>query len=747
MLPNRPMGEQETATQVLTLTTAIAAGGFLMVIARKFRVPAIVLLLIGGLGLGPQGWGLVRPDALGDLLQVIVAIAVGLILFEGGLTLDVKGYKAVGTTIRRLLTLGALVTWLTTASIIWLFYRFPPSICLLAGSLVIVTGPTVIQPILKRIRLKWNLHNILHWEGVLIDPIGVFIAVLAFEWAVVGGGEQALGNLVLRLIVGLLIGAGGGELIYRLLRWVPEDMINVFVVAGAVLVFGVAEHLIDESGLLSVTVAGLIVGWHQPPSLRVIKDFKAILIDILIGLLFILLVARLEIEQFFDFGVKGLMLLLVFLFVVRPLVMLVSTWKQGFKANEFAFLSWVAPRGVVAASMASLFTLSLEESNPDAHFLETFTYSVIVATVILQGFSAAPLARLLRLQRQHPEGWLIVGAHPLGRKVAQFLKNACKVPVTLVDTNRAAVDEARAEGLSAFEADARDVESIEPRAELQGVGNLLAITDNEDLNELLCARWRDAFGRDYLYRWSAGTGTPQREKSGDGRPIWTWMPRPGVVSGELGLGNAELLTFDNAAVSTKGSIIPMAVHSDGRLILDPGPKLKVKGGKVPAKVPCLQRESDPLLAALRPELLLRMAAADKETLFAGIIARIVQQAAGKVDAQRALAAVMQREAQMPSNMGQGVAIPHARLPGLPHTLCAIAQLEKPMVWEGGEPVRIVFMLLSPQDDAGAHLAVMGEIARLMSDRKLREQLQTAPNLPRMLQIIQDRRHEQNVASP
>ncbi len=737
------MGEPETAAQVLTLTTAIAAGGFLMVIARRFKVPAIVLLLLGGFGLGPQGWGLVQPDSLGDLLQAIVGLAVALILFEGGLTLNLQGYRAVGITIRRLLTIGALITWLVTSGLIWAFYRFPPSLCLLAGSLVIVTGPTVIQPILKRIRLKWNLHNILHWEGVLIDPIGVFIAVMAFEWAVAGGGEQAIGNLALRLVTGLFIGLAGGELIYRLLRWIPDEMINVFSIAGAVGIFGIAEAVIAESGLLSVTVAGLLVGAHQPPSLRAIKDFKAVITDLLIGLLFILLVARLDIGRFFDFGLHGLLFLGVFLLVVRPLVILASTAGQGFKMGELIFLSWVAPRGVVAASMASLFTLALEPTNPNAHFLETFTYSVIVATVVLQGFSAAPLAHLLRLQQVHPDGWLIVGAHLFGRKVAAFIRDEAGVPVALTDSNRAAIDEALKEGLPAFQADAREVEAIERRPEMRNVGNLLAITDNEDLNELLCARWRDALGKEYVHRWSSGKSGLMRARSATSRSVWTWMPRPGIVSGELTLGDASLLTFDSGAASAKGSIVPVALVADGKVMMDPDPKTKLRPGKGRTRLLCLQRESDPLLAALQPELLLRVQAGDRPGLFRTLIHHVAQAVPG-IEEAPTLAAVIEREDQMPSNLGHGVAMPHARLRGLDHMVCAIAQLTHPLEWEGGEPVRIVFLLLSPEDEAGAHLAVLGEIARLMSDKATRDELMNASNLPRMIQLIQDRRRKPQI---
>ncbi|MFA5258413.1 MAG: sodium:proton antiporter, partial [Opitutales bacterium] len=535
------MGEPEVAVQVLTLTAAIAGGGLLMVVARAFRFPSIVLLLYGGVMLGPEGWGVVQPASLGNTFQTIVGLAVALILFEGGLTLDLRGYRAMGSTIGKLLTLGVVMTWFVTAGLIWLFYRFPFPLCMLAGSLVIVTGPTVIQPILKRIRLKWSLHNILHWEGVLIDPIGVFIAVMTFEWAVGGTGSQAIANLGLRFLVGAGIGVAGGELVYRLLRWIPEEMLNVFTIASAMLIYGIAENTIAESGLLSATLAGLVIGAHQPHSLKAIRDFKSVLTDLLIGILFILLAARLEIAQFLDFGLHGAWLLAVFLLVVRPLVITACTWGGKLSFRDRVFLGWVAPRGVVAASMASLFTLALQSRMENARFLETFTYSVIVVTVVLQGFSAAPLARVLRLQEKHPEGWLIIGAHTFGRHVAAFLRDVAGVHVAIADVNRAAVADAQKEGFLAFQADAREVDAIERRPEMSGVGQILAITDNEDLNELLCARWADSMGRDYVFRWSSGkSGLLQRGRPGGGRSVWTWMPRPSVVSGEIVLGNAHM---------------------------------------------------------------------------------------------------------------------------------------------------------------------------------------------------------------
>ncbi|MBN1404815.1 MAG: cation:proton antiporter [Opitutales bacterium] len=731
------MGEPEVEIQLLTLAAAIAGGGLLMVIARVSRIPAIVLLLCGGVLLGPEYWGFVQPGSLGEIFQSIVGLAVALILFEGGLTLDLKGYRAVGSTIGRLLTIGALITWFSTAALIWLFYRFPFPLCMLAGSLVIVTGPTVIQPILKRIRLKWSLHNILHWEGVMIDPIGVFLAVMTFEWAIGGTGQEAVANFGLRFLVGAGIGVLGGELVYRLLRWVPEEMLNVFTIACAVLIYALAEHTIAESGLLSSTLAGLVVGAHQPKSLKVIREFKGILTDLLIGMLFILLAARLEIAQFIEFGKHGAWLIAAFLLVVRPLVIAACTHKAGFSVRDRIFLSWVAPRGVVAASMASLFSIALESRMENARFLETFTYSVIVSTVVLQGFSAAPLARILRLQEKHPTGWLIIGAHPLGRAVADFLRKVAKLHVAIVDVNRTAIADAQKEGFAAFQADAREVDAIERRPEMSGVGQVIAFTDNEDLNELLCSRWAESMGKDNVYRWSSGkSGLLHRGKREGGRSVWTWMPKPGIVSSELLLGDAHMRLYNSVPAHTSGHLVPVAALIGSKLMLDPNTSLKkLKGSEM--QVLCLERVYDPLMNAIRPELLLRVDVLSRDELFRKLAKAVCDVEPG-LDSKELFRAIGEREEQMPSNLGHGVAMPHARLPGLKSMVCAIANLVHPLAWEGGEPVRIVFLVLSPEDEPEAHLSLLGEIARLMSDKAVRDELVQVTNLPRMLQIIQDR---------
>jgi len=729
---------------VSTLALSIAAGGLLMALAKQLKIPGIVLLIFGGVLLGPEVMGLVQPETLGPVLNVLVAVAVGLILFEGGLTLDLKGYRSAPRVIRNLLSIGVAVTWIGVTAAIWFLYRFDLAFAILAGSLVIVTGPTVIQPILKRIRLKWNLHNILHWEGVMIDPIGVFVAILAYEWVIVGGGETAFLNLLIRVFGGLLIGFIGGEFIAWVLKkdLVAEEMQNVFTVGCAMLVFGVTEAIIAEGGLLSVTVAGLVCGSRRPPALKGIVEFKSIITDLLIGFVFILLIARLKLEQFVEFGFKGLLLVMVVILVVRPLVIFVCTLGYRMNWREFVFLSWVAPRGVVAASMASLFALTLAEQDgyENPAFLESFVYSVIFATVLLQGFTAGPLARLLRLLEKDPDGWLIVGAHPIAREVARFLERVRKVPVALVDGNRVAVMEARQQGLRAFYGDARETAAIEERPELRGVGKLLAFTDNEDLNELLCKKWEPLFGKTHVYRWAAGQSTDEDVHS-TGVILWSWMPKPSMISSEIMLGEAATLELDGMRKANPGNLAALLTAHPGEVLLDPGPNSRLSDEKAQAVTLYLQREADYLLNTVDPERIICIENTDTESAFRAM-AEAMTIGNAEISADELFDRVMEREARVPTTLGHGVALPHARIDGLERTSCVIALVPGGLpMGEEAEPVRLVFMLASPFDKPEMHLAVQGEIARLVAVPEVRDQLTGCTDPSEVLPLIRKYRRQ------
>ena len=549
---------------LLTLVCAASGGVGLMALARRLKVPAIVLLLLAGVVLGPEVLGWVRADSLGGVLPVFVSMAVGIILFEGGITLDVAGYREAGTFIRRLISWGVLVTWVLGSAAVMLIADVPLPFALLAASLVTVTGPTVIMPLMKRIRVVPKLRHILSWEAVLIDPVGVFLAVLCFEAIVRQGGGAALAGFGLRIAVGLAVGVAGGLLLAWVMRrgMIPEDMSRVGVLGAAVLIYGTAELVVSESGLLSTVAGGLVVGAANPPGLREVRRFKAELTDLMIGVLFILLASRLKLAQFQEFGVAGFALVAVVVFVVRPVNVLVCAVGQGLSAREKAFLSWVAPRGIVAASMASLVRITLERRGmaetglfgmltsmmglevrlpavAAAQFVETFVYSVIVVTIVLQGLSAGWVARLLGLRLPDPTGWLIVGAHRLAREVAGFVRDTAGVPVFLADTNDAAVKQAEHERLRAVHADARRPAPIEEFA-LGQIGRVAALTNNEDLNAVVCRQWRGVVGASALCRWSSGQGDPADEADVPGTVVWREVGKPAWVSDQLDWGRLRL---------------------------------------------------------------------------------------------------------------------------------------------------------------------------------------------------------------
>jgi len=709
-----------------TMVAAFAAGIMLIVVSRRFQLPAIVLLLLGGYACGPQILGIVRPDSLGGGLIVIVELAVGLILFDGGLTLDVQGYRLASGPIRRLLTVGVVVTWLGTAVAIGvIFPDVPISIALLAGSLVIVTGPTVIGPLLKRTKVNARLNHILHWESVLIDPIGVFVAILCFEW--IGGmeGGTAVAHFGMRVFWGLVVGIGGGLLVHRLLHgaFVPEELINISVLAMAVLIFGLGEVVLSKSGLLSVTVAGFVIGVKNPPELKRIRRFKAEIADLAIGILFILLAARLRSEQFLAFGAGGALVVAIVMFVIRPLNVVVSTVGHDVSWREQLFLSWIAPRGIVAASMASLFALQLADAFADsAAFVETFVYSVIVGTVVLQGLTAGLVADLLKVRAPAPTGWMIVGAHRLGQEVARFVSETAHFRAILVDTNAKTVSEARQEGLQAIVADARDPELAE-RDEFQAIGNLVALTDNEDLNMLLCQRWSEAFGRSHVFFWSPSADRRPAERPG--QAVWSRLPKPSILSAELARNEAAAVLDKSTAPSRLSQGTPIAAFYKNQVNLTPADSAPA-GVTEPYPLLVLRREADYLRRGLRPELAVRLEVADQRALFEELVSRIVE-VEPKVPREAMLKELIDREQVWPTALGHGIAVPHAYCRALTGRICAVAQIPEGVDFKSpdGEKVRLVFLLLSPQGDPEGHLATMAEIARMVADPEVRNSLLSA----------------------
>ncbi len=526
-----------------TLILAAFFGAFLKVIAHRIGVPAIVTLLLGGILLGPYFLKVIQPDNLGEGLRPIISICLGIILFEGGLSLEVEGYKHSPLIIRRLLTIGILITWLITALLAKLLLDFSIVYALLIGSMVIVTGPTVISPLLQRIKVKYNLKHILNWEAVLIDPIGVFITILCFEWLIVEGTVvNQLVNFSIRFITGAGVGVASGFFLYFLLnrRIIPVAHNITFTLSFVLLMYFFSNYISSESGLLTVVVAGFTFGIKQPHGIRPIKHFKLELSELALAVLFILLAANLNLDYFLHLHKKELLLIILVVFFIRPLSIFLCSYNTSLTLKEKLFLSWIAPRGIVAASMASLFALELRIiGQENADFIEVFVYSVIILTVIIQGFTADYLSKLLKLKIEEENGWLIVGAHRLSRYLALAIEEQTREKCFIIDTNIKSVYNARDKGLKAFQSDALIPEDLSTEI-MSTIRNILVLTDNEELNVLICEKWRSFIRRDKMFRWAENL----LENKYSGQPIWVSVSKPSQVSVELKKRTLQIDTLE-----------------------------------------------------------------------------------------------------------------------------------------------------------------------------------------------------------
>jgi len=482
----------------LTIALALVAGMLAQSLARHLRIPGIVVLLAAGHVLGPDLLGIVRPETLGATLPALVGFAVAVILFEGGMNLDLRRLRREAKSIRGLVTTGALVTAVgASLAAHWIVgWGWTPSI--LFGTLVIVTGPTVINPLLRRIRVHHKVGTVLTAEGILLDAIGAIVAAVALE-VVLGASEGAVSlvawDLVARLGFGFVFGLVGGVVIALLLRSgriVPEGFENIFTLACALAIYQVSNAVLPETGIMAVTIAGMAVGNIKTRALGDLKEFKEQLTILFIGLLFVLLAADVRVEQVRALGWSGLLLVAALMLVVRPLNVLVGTWGSDLTGREKLFLSWLAPRGIVAAAVASLFAQSLTAAGiPGGEELRAMVFLVIAATVLVQGLTGGVVAQWLGLRRPSDAGYVILGANDLGRAVGGVLRGAGQ-EVVFIDSNPDACTAAEKDGFRVLFGNAVK-ESILQRAELDGRAGCLAITPNDEANLLFARTVREEY--------------------------------------------------------------------------------------------------------------------------------------------------------------------------------------------------------------------------------------------------------------
>ncbi len=474
----------------------------------RVRLPAILLLLVFGFIAGPVTHILDPNKVFGGLLFPIISFAVAVILFEGGLTLRLSQLPHVGAVLWRLLSVGALATWVVgTLGAHYLVGIQDWGVALLLGAILVVTGPTVIGPLLRHVRPTAKVSSILNWEGIVIDPIGAVLAVIVFE-AIVGHSD---GWQFIALSIGktLLFGGGVGLVaagaLASLLRrfWIPDELQNPAVLAFVAGAFAFSNHLQAESGLVAVTLMGVILANQKWIAVGHIVEFKENLRVLLISGLFILLAARLRVEELREIGWGSIAFLVLMVIVARPLSVFLSTIGTKVTLQEKLFLSWMAPRGIVAAAVASIFAqrlLAMDEPLSGAESIVPVTVVIIVGTVALYGLTASFVAKKLGIAKPAPNGVMIVGANDWSRKIAEALKKA-GISVLMVDTDVSNTAAAKMAGLTAQHTSIMSKVAHEA-AEQGEYGRLVALTRNDEVNALACMNYIELFGRAGVFQLS-----------------------------------------------------------------------------------------------------------------------------------------------------------------------------------------------------------------------------------------------------
>ncbi|MEH1812817.1 MAG: cation:proton antiporter [Nostoc sp.] len=481
----------------IQMAIAVFAGISAQVLAAYLRVPSIVLLLLLGILFGSDGIGLLHPHSLGTGLEVIVALATAIILFEGGLNLDLRELGRVSVSLQLLVTQGTLITLLGGSMAAHWLGEFPWNIAFLYASIVVVTGPTVVGPLLKQINVDRQVATLLEGEGVLIDPVGAILAFVVLDTILNGDVDpiNAIVGLLIRLGVGAAIGGAGGylmSLIFKRASFLSFELKNLVVLAILWSLFTLSQMIRSESGVMTTVVAGAVFANSSVPEERLLRSFKGQLTILSVSVLFILLAADLSIASVFALGWGSLFTVLVLMFVVRPINILLCTWNSDLNWRQKLFLSWVAPRGIVAASVASFFAISLTQRGINGgDSIKALVFLTIIMTVVCQGLTAGWVAKWLQITSKDVTGAVIVGCNPLSLVIARFFQERGE-NVVMIDTDPECLVQAEAQNLRVIASSALDAAVLE-EAGLGSIGTFLAMTSNGEVNFVLAQRAAEEF--------------------------------------------------------------------------------------------------------------------------------------------------------------------------------------------------------------------------------------------------------------
>lgn len=505
---------------MLELAGIIILGIIAQWAAWRLKLPAILPLILIGLFVGPFStlisedgskwiepiWNGTKGLFPGEGLYYFVSLAISIILFEGGLTLKRSEIKNIGPVITKLITLGSAVTFFLAGGAAYFIFGLSLKLSFLFSALIIVTGPTVISPILRNVPLKKDVSSVLKWEGILIDPIGALVAVLVFEFISVGEGQAYTKTALIEFGKILLFGSTFGftfahGLAFAIRKnFIPHYLLNVVSLSVVLLVFVESDLFAHESGLLAVVVMGMVLGNMNLPNLKELLYFKESLSVLLISILFILLSANINLEDLqLLYRWETLALFLIVVFVVRPLGVMLSTQGSDLKMNERIFISWVGPRGIVAAGIASLFgSKLLLKGEPGAEYITPLVFMIVLGTVLLNATTARLFAKAIGVFLTKSDGILIIGASKVSRLIATYLQKNGR-HVVLVDSNTNNINTAREMSLGAIEGNIYS-DDLVSNVELSNVGYLLALTANSEINNYAINKFSKQFGENGAFR-------------------------------------------------------------------------------------------------------------------------------------------------------------------------------------------------------------------------------------------------------
>lgn len=507
---------------VIAIVAVAGLGVAAQWIAWRLRMPAIVLLAAVGLIAGP-GLDLLHPgEVFGDYLRPVISLCVAIILFEGGLSLQLKELKDAAKGVRRLVYAGAPLAWAFSSLCAHYIGGLSWPVSLVFGAIMVVTGPTVIMPLLRQTALNRRTASYLKWEGIVNDPIGALLAVLTFQFFIFQGSGSGFGEVMsgfgLAILCGVVFGGLGGWAIARTFHrgLVPEYLKSPVLLGLVLVVYALSEMLQKEAGLLAVTVMGIVVGNMNLPGIGDMKRFKEYITIMLVSIVFVSLTADLDVASLGEIGWRGAALVIAIMVLARPAAIMLATIGAGMQFNERLLLSWIAPRGIVAAATAGLMGPRLVDAGYDAAALLPLVFAIIFATVFCHGMTINWLADRLDLSSRHRDGVLIVGASPWSVALAEVLRDM-KLNVLLADTSWHNLREARLAGIPVFYGEILS-EFAEESVELAHIRTVLAATRNDAYNALVCTTFAPEIGQRHVLQLAMGGGDAEEDPRALARP-------------------------------------------------------------------------------------------------------------------------------------------------------------------------------------------------------------------------------------